>query len=122
VSAPASASTERSARAPRLPAGELGAWTLFAVVTILAWETAARLYGQPYLNSNLKGQEKHELEGMDAIKSVTITEASQKNGLGYIEAAAWDRVARDLTKAGLYASAPNVKAAYTTEFPSGVTP
>ena len=33
-----------------------------------------------------------------------------------------DRVARDLTKAGFYTSAPNVKAAYTTEFKSGVTP
>jgi NitT/TauT family transport system substrate-binding protein len=73
-------------------------------------------------NSNLKGQEKHELEGMDAIKSVMITEASQKNGLGYIDPAGWDRVARDLTKAGLYPSPPGVKAAYTTEFPSRVTP
>jgi NitT/TauT family transport system substrate-binding protein len=73
-------------------------------------------------NSNLKGQEKHELEGMDAIKSVMVTEVTQRNGLGYIDPASWDRVGRDLTKAGFYPSAPNVKAAYTTEFPSGVTP
>jgi hypothetical protein len=31
-------------------------------------------------------------------------------------------VARDMTKAGFYTAAPNVKAAYTTEFPSKVTP
>jgi hypothetical protein len=31
-------------------------------------------------------------------------------------------VGRDLTKAGFYPAAPNVKAAYTAEFPSGVTP
>jgi NitT/TauT family transport system substrate-binding protein len=73
-------------------------------------------------NSNLKGQEKHELEGMEAIKSVMVTEASQKNGLGYIDPAGWDRVGRDLAKAGFYPAPPNVKAAYTTEFPSGVKP
>jgi NitT/TauT family transport system substrate-binding protein len=73
-------------------------------------------------NSNLKGQEKHELEGMEAIKSVMVTEASQKNGLGYIDPAGWDRVARDLTKAGFYPAAPNVKAAYTGDFKSGVIP
>ena len=73
-------------------------------------------------NSNLKGQEKHELEGMEAIKSVMVTEASQKNGLGSIDPAGWERVARDMTKAGFYPAPPNVKAAYTTEFKSGVTP
>jgi NitT/TauT family transport system substrate-binding protein len=73
-------------------------------------------------NSNLKGQEKHELEGMEAIASVMVTADTKAKGLGYINPAGWDRVARDLTKAGFYQAAPNVKAAYTTEFPSGVTP
>ena len=73
-------------------------------------------------NSNLKGQEKHELEGMEAIQSVMVTADSKAKGLGYIDPAGWDRVARDLTKAGFYTAAPNVKAAYTTEFKSGVTP
>jgi NitT/TauT family transport system substrate-binding protein len=73
-------------------------------------------------NSNLKGQEKHELEGMEAIASVMVTAESKAKGLGHTDAAAWDRVSRDLTKAGFYSAAPNVKAAYTTEFPSGVTP
>jgi len=73
-------------------------------------------------NSNLKGQEKHELEGMEAIASVMVTPETRAKGLGYIDGAGWDRVARDLTKAGFYTAAPNVKAAYRTEFPSGVTP
>jgi NitT/TauT family transport system substrate-binding protein len=73
-------------------------------------------------NSNLKGQEKHELEGMEAIASVMVTPETKAKGLGYIDAGAWDRVARDLTKAGFYPTAPNVKAAYATDFPSGVTP
>ena len=73
-------------------------------------------------NSNLKGQEKHELEGMDAIASVMVTAESKAKGLGHIDPAGWDRVGKDLTKAGFYPAAPNVKAAYTAEFPSGVTP
>lgn len=73
-------------------------------------------------NSNLKGGEKHELEGMDAIASVMVTPEAKKRGLGWVDPAGWERVARDLTKAGFYPAPPNVKAAYTTEFPSGVTP
>ena len=59
---------------------------------------------------------------MEAIASVMVTADSKAKGLGYIDPAGWDRVARDLSKAGFYASAPNVKAAYTTEFKSGVMP
>ena len=73
-------------------------------------------------NATLKGQEQHELEGMEAIKSLMIPNTSPQSGLGYIDAAAWDRVGRDLMQAGFYTAAPNVKAAYTTAFPSGVTP
>jgi NitT/TauT family transport system substrate-binding protein len=73
-------------------------------------------------NSNRKGQEKHELEGMEAIASVMVTLETRAKGLGYIDPAGWDRVGRDLTRAGFYAAPPGVKAAYTTEFPSGVTP
>ena len=36
-------------------------------------------------NSNLKGQEKHELEGMEAIASVMVTADTKAKGLGYIE-------------------------------------
>ena len=73
-------------------------------------------------NTNLKGQEKHELEGMAAIASVMVTPDTKAKGLGHIDPAGWDRVGRDLTKAGFYPAAPNVKAAYTAEFPSGVKP
>jgi NitT/TauT family transport system substrate-binding protein len=73
-------------------------------------------------NSDLKGQEAHELEGMEAIASVMVTPETKKNGLGWIDPAGWERIGRDLTKAGFYASAPNVNAAYRTEFRSGVTP
>jgi NitT/TauT family transport system substrate-binding protein len=73
-------------------------------------------------NSNLKGGEAHELEGMDAIASVMVTPETKRNGFGWVDPAGWERVARDLTRAGVYATAPNVKAAYRTEFRSGVTP
>jgi NitT/TauT family transport system substrate-binding protein len=73
-------------------------------------------------NPDLKGQERHELEGMAAIASVMVTPASRKNGLGWIDPAGWERVGRDLTRAGLLPGSPNVKAAYTRAFPSGVTP
>ncbi len=73
-------------------------------------------------NTNLKGGEAHELEGMGPIESVMVTPESKQHGLGYVDTAGWDRVARDLTKAGFYAKAPDVKSAYTTKFPSGVMP
>lgn len=73
-------------------------------------------------NSSLKGREAHELEGIEAIASVMVTPETKKNGLGWIDPAGWERIGRDLTKAGFYASAPNVNAAHRTEFRSGVTP
>ncbi|MGH7325090.1 MAG: ABC transporter substrate-binding protein [Candidatus Rokuibacteriota bacterium] len=73
-------------------------------------------------NSNLKGQEQHELEGMEAIASIMVTPETQKHGLGWVDPAGWERVARDLTKAGFYPAPPDVKRAFTTEFRSGVTP
>ena len=39
-----------------------------------------------------------------------------------IDAAAWDRVGRDLVRAGLAPGGLDVKGAYTREFPSGVAP
>lgn len=73
-------------------------------------------------NSNLKGQEAHEVEGMAAIESIMVTDASKKNGLGYIDPAGWERVAKDMMKANLFKAAPNYQAAFTTKFPSKVTP
>jgi NitT/TauT family transport system substrate-binding protein len=73
-------------------------------------------------NSNLKGGEAHEIEGMAAIESIMVTDTSRKHGLGYVDPAAWERVARDMTRAKLLPGAPNYKAAYSTKFPSKVMP
>ncbi|MGH8525030.1 MAG: ABC transporter substrate-binding protein [Gammaproteobacteria bacterium] len=73
-------------------------------------------------NSNLKGNEAHEIEGMDAIASIMVTDMSRKNGLGYVDAAGWERVAKDMTKAKLFTTMPNYQAAFSTKFPSKVTP
>jgi NitT/TauT family transport system substrate-binding protein len=73
-------------------------------------------------NSNLRGQEPHELVGMEAIATVMVTDDTKKHGLGYIDPAGWERVGRDLTRAGIFPAVPNVKAAYTVEFKSGVMP
>ena len=75
-------------------------------------------------NANLKGTEMqaHEIEGMAAIESIMVTASSRKNGLGYVDTAGWDRVAKDMMKANLFKTAPKVTAAYTTKFKSGVMP
>lgn len=71
-------------------------------------------------NKNL--EKAHELQGMDAIHSVMVDAASRAHGLGYIDPGAWERLGGDMMRAGFYKSMPNVKAAYTTAFPSAVTP
>ncbi len=73
-------------------------------------------------NGNLKGGEAHELEGMDALASVMITETSKKHGLGYVDASGWERVAKDMARAKLFPSLPDFQAAFTTKFPSKVMP
>jgi len=71
-------------------------------------------------NKNLNRN--HEIEGMEAIRSIMVTPYTRANGLGAVDPAAWERLGRDLVRAGLYATAPNVRAAYTTRFRSGVRP
>jgi NitT/TauT family transport system substrate-binding protein len=73
-------------------------------------------------NSNLKGGEAHELEGMDGIASIMVTDTSRRHGLGYVDPAGWQRVGRDMQRAGFYRTMPNVTAAYSTRFPSKVMP
>jgi NitT/TauT family transport system substrate-binding protein len=73
-------------------------------------------------NSNLKGNENHEIEGMAAIEQIMVTEGSRKNGLGYVDPAGWDRVAKDMMKANLFKAMPDHKGAFTTKFPSKVMP
>lgn len=64
----------------------------------------------------------HEIEGMEAIRSIMVTPYTRTNGLGAVDPAAWERLGRDLVRAGFYATMPNVRAAYTTRFRSGVRP
>ncbi|MDR7404912.1 MAG: ABC transporter substrate-binding protein [Armatimonadota bacterium] len=64
----------------------------------------------------------HEIEGMEFLQSIIVTPATRQKGLGYVDPAAWDQLARDLVNAGIFTALPNVKAAYTTRFPSGVMP
>ncbi len=73
-------------------------------------------------NSNLKGNEAHEIEGMAAIESIMVTDMSKKNGLGYVDTDGWQRVGRDMTKAGFYKTMPDVTKAYATKFKSTVMP
>jgi NitT/TauT family transport system substrate-binding protein len=73
-------------------------------------------------NSNLKGGEAHELEGMDAIAAVMVTDSSKKNGLGYIDPASWKRVVDGLSRAKLMSASVNYQAGFTTKFPSKVMP
>ena len=58
---------------------------------------------------------------MDFLQSIIVTDVTKTKGLGYVDPAAWDRLGKDLARAGLLKGA-NVKAAYTTKFPSGVRP
>jgi len=71
-------------------------------------------------NKNL--DRSHEIAGMTFLNSIIVTDATRKNGLGYLDTRAWDRMARDLVKIGVFKSAPDVQAAYTTKFPSNVKP
>lgn len=73
-------------------------------------------------NSNLKGNEAHEIEGMAAIESIMVTDMSKKSGLGYVDTDGWQRVGKDMTRAGFYKAIPDVTKAYTTKFKSTVMP
>ncbi len=70
-------------------------------------------------NKNL--DKAHEIEGMDFLFSIMVTPATRANGLGYVDAAAWDQLGKDLANAGLLKGA-KLKAAYATKFASGVKP
>lgn len=69
-------------------------------------------------NKNL--DRSHEIEGMAFLASIIATPSTRQYGLGYVDPAAWDRLAKDLMAARIFTSVPNTQAAYTTQFPSGV--
>lgn len=71
-------------------------------------------------NKNL--DRSHELEGMEFLASIITAGGAGTNGLGYIDARGWERMAADLVKIGVFPAMPDYKAAYTTKFPSGVKP
>jgi NitT/TauT family transport system substrate-binding protein len=73
-------------------------------------------------NSNLKGGEAHEIEGMAAIESIMVTDSSKTHGLGYVDPGGWERVANGLVRAKILPSMPNYKAAFAPQFPSKVMP
>jgi NitT/TauT family transport system substrate-binding protein len=64
----------------------------------------------------------HEMDAVGPMKALMITPDTRKNGLGYILPKKWERVARDMFKAGLLEKMPDVKKVYTEKFPSGVIP
>jgi NitT/TauT family transport system substrate-binding protein len=64
----------------------------------------------------------HELEGMEFLHSIITAGRARTEGLGAIDPAGWDRLARDLVRIGVFKTMPNVRAAYTTRFKSGVKP
>jgi NitT/TauT family transport system substrate-binding protein len=70
-------------------------------------------------NKNL--DKAHEIAGMDFLFKIMVTPGTRANGLGYVDATAWDQLAKDLANAGLLQGA-NVKAAFTTKFASAVKP
>lgn len=63
-----------------------------------------------------------EMDAIAPIKALMITSETRKNGLGYILPQKWERVGRDLFKAGLLEKMPEVKRVYTEKFPSGIMP
>jgi NitT/TauT family transport system substrate-binding protein len=88
-----------------------------------AWGFANRQAAADILlkyNKNL--DRKHEIEGMEAIYQIMVTPYSRQHGLGAVDPAAWDRLGRDLVRAGFYSKPPKVQAAYTTRFRSGARP
>ena len=69
-------------------------------------------------NKNL--DKTHEVEGMEFLASIIMTPDTGQYGLGFVDPAAWNRLVKDLAAAKILAAPPNVTAAYTTQFPSGV--
>jgi NitT/TauT family transport system substrate-binding protein len=64
----------------------------------------------------------HEMDAVGPMKALMITPDTRKNGLGYILPKKWENVARDMFKAGLLGTMPDVKKFYTDKFPSGIVP
>jgi len=64
----------------------------------------------------------HEMDAVAPMKALMITPDTRKNGLGYIFPKKWEKVAKDMFRAGLLEKMPDVKKFYIEKFPSGVVP
>jgi len=64
----------------------------------------------------------HEMDAVAPMKALMITPDTRKNGLGYILPKKWEKVAKDMVKAGLLEKVSDVKKVYTEKFASGVMP
>jgi hypothetical protein len=58
---------------------------------------------------------------MDPIKVLMMTPDAKRSGFGHILPKKWEKVAKDMFKAGLLEKMPDMKSIYTERFPSGVT-
>jgi NitT/TauT family transport system substrate-binding protein len=61
-----------------------------------------------------------ELKGLEQIKTIMITDATKKNGLGYVNSSKLSKMAKQLVSSGLLTSAST--AGFTKATPSGVMP
>ena len=61
-----------------------------------------------------------ELKGLNEIKTIMVTPESKKNGLGYVNTAKLEKMAKQLVDAGLLPSAPLT--GFVKAIPSGVMP
>jgi len=64
----------------------------------------------------------HEMDAVSPIKALMIAPDTKMHGLGYINPKKWERVARDMFRAGLLETMPEVRSAYMDKFPSGIPP
>lgn len=64
----------------------------------------------------------YEIDALDPVKALMITPDTRRYGLGYIQPKKWEKVAKDMFKAGFLDRMPEVKKFYTERFPSGVMP
>jgi NitT/TauT family transport system substrate-binding protein len=61
-----------------------------------------------------------ELKGLEQIKTIMVTDATKKNGLGYVNSSKLSKMAQQLVSSGLLTTAST--AGFTKATPSGVMP
>lgn len=63
-----------------------------------------------------------EMDALSSLKPLMITAETKREGYGYIYPKKWEKVAKDMFRAGLLERVPDVRKIYTERFPSGVLP